>query len=182
MSVTLCLENALWEQGQLMAPSHWVQEMVPSTLRAHRNINWCWFPDLLFEYVKWPLRGFQRVSTFLPMPYAGNIWPGRVLWRFVTSVHFVSLMDRHRKMWDNFWLQDITENASFMLVYLNANLQVPGPCESIGLWEFDDISFINTTTKEGFESLNTSNLIIILHFSLLEHFSINPKDYFIFGA
>lgn len=85
-------------------------------------------------------------------------------------------------MWDNFWLQDITENAYFMLVYLNANLQAPGSCESTGLWEFDDISFINTATKRGFESLNISNLIIISHFSLLEHFSIDPKDYFIFGA
>lgn len=67
VSVPVCLENALWEQGQLMAASHWVQEMVPSTLRAHRNINCCWFPDLLFEYVKWPLRGFQRVNTLLPI-------------------------------------------------------------------------------------------------------------------
>lgn len=91
-------------------------------------------------------------------------------------------MDRHRKVWDNFWLQDITENAYFMLVYLNANLQAPGLCESTGLWKFDDISFINTATKRAFGSLNISNLIIIPHFLLLEHFSIDPEDYFIFGA
>lgn len=30
---------------------------------GHReNINWCWFPCLLFKYAKWPLRSFQRVN------------------------------------------------------------------------------------------------------------------------
>lgn len=39
-----------------------------------------------------------------------------------------------------------------MLVNLNTNLQAPGLCESIGLWEFNDISFINATTRKGLKS------------------------------
>lgn len=78
-------------------------------------------------------------------------------------VRFVSLMDIHRKMWDNFWLQKKKFRKYFLFYTPQLEYQLAHSRPVLVPWGFDKLmSFlITTTTSRGLYSSNTFRLITL---------------------
>ena len=103
----VCLENALWEQGQLMTVSHWVQQTGAKYPVGTEKI--LIDVDFLAYYLNM-LNGPWEASKELTCYPKYMTYPGStslfIHWEFNVSakpIHFVNLMSSQPKKWNKNW-------------------------------------------------------------------------------